>query len=129
MVQRAPNLPVLCRPRGLPLVRRSVGQEAWDSEPAIARSGKGVAGTDCLREIGAEMRAEDQIRRSVPAVLGYGMKGFLVATVVLSFSMAAYGQGQFQFNNLVPPDINARFQLDTDVGNFSSLAGNAYTVQ
>lgn len=45
-------------------------------------------------------------------------------------SIAAYGQGQFVFNNRIPPDINARFQLETEKGTTaSSLSGTAYTVQ
>lgn len=40
-------------------------------------------------------------------------------------SIAAYGQGQFVFNNRVPPDVNAKIQLADGTG----LAGTAYTVQ
>jgi len=53
----------------------------------------------------------------------------MIAAAALMVSIAAYGQGQFVFNNRIPPDINAKFQLSTDTGTTSSLAGNAYTVQ
>jgi MYXO-CTERM domain-containing protein len=57
------------------------------------------------------------------------MKKLMIAVAALMVSIAAYGQGQFVFNNRVPPDINARFQLTSDASGTSSLAGNAYTVQ
>jgi len=58
------------------------------------------------------------------------MKKLMIAVAALMVSIAAYGQGQFVFNNRVPPDINARFQLGSEAGSTtSSLAGNAYTVQ
>jgi len=57
------------------------------------------------------------------------MKKLMIAVAALMVSIAAYGQGQFVFNNRIPPDINAKFQLSTDVGTASSLAGTAYTVQ
>jgi len=53
----------------------------------------------------------------------------MIAVAALMVSIAAYGQGQFVFNNRIPPDINAKFQLSSDVGTASSLAGTAYTVQ
>src|SRR5689334_20643067 len=53
------------------------------------------------------------------------MKKLMIAVAALMVSIAAYGQGQFVFNNRVPPDINAKFQTDTGV----ALAGTAYTVQ
>jgi hypothetical protein len=53
------------------------------------------------------------------------MKKLIIAAAALMVSIAAYGQGQFVFNNRVPPDINARFQLD--IGGFPE--GAAYTVQ
>jgi len=56
------------------------------------------------------------------------MKKLMIAVAALMVSIAAYGQGQFVFNNRIPPDINAKFQLATDTTT-SSLAGNAYTVQ
>jgi len=57
------------------------------------------------------------------------MKKLMIAVAALMVSVAAYGQGQFVFNNRIPPDINAKFQLSSDVGTASSLAGTAYTVQ
>jgi len=57
------------------------------------------------------------------------MKKLMIAAAALMVSIAAYGQGQFVFNNRIPPDINAKFQLNTDTGTTSSLAGTAYTVQ
>jgi len=56
------------------------------------------------------------------------MKKLMIAVAALMVSIAAYGQGQFVFNNRIPPDINAKFQLTTDTTT-SSLAGTAYTVQ
>jgi len=54
----------------------------------------------------------------------------MIAVAALMVSIAAYGQGQFVFNNRVPPDINARmFLAGEEGGTTSSLAGNAYTVQ
>jgi len=53
------------------------------------------------------------------------MKKLMIAVAALMVSIAAYGQGQFVFNNRVPPDINAKFVTDTGV----ALAGTAYTVQ
>lgn len=53
------------------------------------------------------------------------MKKLMIAVAALMVSIAAYGQGQFVFNNRVPPDINAKFQTDAGV----ALAGTAYTVQ
>jgi len=53
------------------------------------------------------------------------MKKLMIAVAALMVSIAAYGQGQFVFNNRVPPDINAKFVTDTG----TALAGTAYTVQ
>lgn len=54
----------------------------------------------------------------------------MIAAAALMVSIAAYGQGQFVFNNRIPPDINAKFQLQSEAGGTtSSLAGSAYTVQ
>jgi hypothetical protein len=41
-------------------------------------------------------------------------------TAMLLASADAFGQGQFFFNNYVPPEINARFILNTDPLNGSS---------
>jgi MYXO-CTERM domain-containing protein len=38
------------------------------------------------------------------------MKKLMIAVAALMVSIAAYGQGQFQFNNRLLPDINAPFQ-------------------
>jgi MYXO-CTERM domain-containing protein len=58
------------------------------------------------------------------------MKKLMIAVAALMVSIAAYGQGQFVFNNRVPPDINARFQLSSEAGTTaSSLSGTAFTVQ
>jgi MYXO-CTERM domain-containing protein len=57
------------------------------------------------------------------------MKKLMIAVAALMVSLSAYGQGQFVFNNRIPPDINARIVLATDAANTSSLAGTAYTVQ
>lgn len=40
------------------------------------------------------------------------MKKLILALAALMVSLAAYGQGQFVFNNRVPPDINAKFSID-----------------
>ena len=53
------------------------------------------------------------------------MKKLMIAVAALMVSIAAYGQGQFVFNNRIPPDINAKIQL----GDGTALAGTAYTVQ
>lgn len=53
------------------------------------------------------------------------MKKLIIAAAALMVSIAAYGQGQFVFNNRVPPDINAKFQLE----NGTALSGTDYTVQ
>jgi len=57
------------------------------------------------------------------------MKKLMIAVAALMVSIAAYGQGQFVFNNRVPPDIDAKIKLATDPGTTSTIAGNAYTVQ
>jgi hypothetical protein len=57
------------------------------------------------------------------------MKKLIIAAAALIVSLSAYGQGQFVFNNRVPPDIDAKIRLATDTGTSSSLAGNAYLVQ
>jgi hypothetical protein len=54
------------------------------------------------------------------------MKKLIIALAALMVSVAAYGQGQFAFNNRVPPDINARFVLSTDP---ATGLGAGYTVQ
>ena len=57
----------------------------------------------------------------------------MIAAAALMVSIAAYGQGQFVFNNRIgsgaTAEVDAKFQLDTDTGTTSSLAGTAYLVQ
>jgi len=55
------------------------------------------------------------------------MKKLILALAALMVSLAAYGQGQFVFNNRVPPDINAKFSLDNGVTPGSDAT--VYTVQ
>jgi hypothetical protein len=58
------------------------------------------------------------------------MKKLIIAVAALMVSIAAYGQGQFVFNNRVLPDINARFVASTDpAGGTTSSIGTDYTVQ
>jgi hypothetical protein len=57
------------------------------------------------------------------------MKKLMIAAAALMVSVAAYGQGQFIFNNRIGTEVNAKFQLESDAGTTSSLIGNAYTVQ
>jgi MYXO-CTERM domain-containing protein len=54
------------------------------------------------------------------------MKKLILAAAALMVSIAAYGQGQFVFNNRIPPDINAQFQLG---GVATALTGTDYTVE
>jgi hypothetical protein len=55
----------------------------------------------------------------------------LVLTAIACASVAALGQGQFAFNNQVPPEINARFIANTDPenGSSSSIGGAEFLVQ
>jgi hypothetical protein len=53
------------------------------------------------------------------------MKKLMIAVAALMVSIAAYGQGQFIFNNRSLPDVNAPFVTDTGV----KLSGTDYTVQ
>jgi hypothetical protein len=58
------------------------------------------------------------------------MKKLIIAVAALMVSIAAYGQGQFVFNNRVLPDVNARFIANTDpAAGTSSIIGTDYTVQ
>lgn len=57
------------------------------------------------------------------------MKKLIIALAALMVSVAAYGQGQFVFNNRALPDVDAKFMLISDSGTTSSLAGDAYSVQ
>jgi len=55
------------------------------------------------------------------------MKKLIIAAAALIVSLSAYGQGQFVFNNRIPPDINAKFTLGD--ANGPGLSGTDYTVQ
>jgi hypothetical protein len=55
------------------------------------------------------------------------MKKLILALAALTVSLAAYGQGQFVFNNRIPPDINAKFSLDN--GAVPGSDATVYTVQ
>jgi hypothetical protein len=57
------------------------------------------------------------------------MKKLIIAAAALMVSVAAYGQGQFVFNNRLLPTVEAKFVLPTDTGGTSSLAGDAFSVQ
>src|SRR5215831_8072836 len=53
------------------------------------------------------------------------MRFSTLSLVGITFSViAAYGQGQFVFNNRVVPDVNARFVLATDPPGTSSVGTN-----
>jgi MYXO-CTERM domain-containing protein len=54
------------------------------------------------------------------------MKKLMIAVAALMVSIAAYGQGQFVFNNRIPPDINAKIVLADGT---TGLSGTDYTVQ
>lgn len=57
------------------------------------------------------------------------MKSVVLAfAMIASASVATLGQGQFVFNNWVPPEINARFVLGIDTVGTSSVGTN-YTVE
>ncbi len=58
------------------------------------------------------------------------MKKLIIAAAALMVSIAAYGQGQFVFNNRVLPDINARFISNGDpAAGTSSSIGTDFQVQ
>jgi hypothetical protein len=58
------------------------------------------------------------------------MKKLIIAAAALMVSLAAYGQGQFVFNNRVLPDINARFVSNSDpTGGTTSSIGDQFQVQ
>jgi len=56
------------------------------------------------------------------------MKKLIIAAAALMVTIAAYGQGQFAFNNRVLPDVNARFVANSDASGSSSI-GTDFTVQ
>jgi hypothetical protein len=55
------------------------------------------------------------------------MKKLILAAAALMVSLAAYGQGQFVFNNRALPDVNAQFKLDN--GTIPGSDATPYTVQ
>ena len=60
------------------------------------------------------------------------MKKLSIALAALMVSIAAYGQGQFNFNNRIGTEVNARFinaALDPANGTTSSIGSPDWTVQ
>jgi hypothetical protein len=59
------------------------------------------------------------------------MKKLIIALAALMVSVAAYGQGQFVFNNRIGTEVNARFigPSDPPNGSSSSIGSPDYTVQ
>lgn len=57
------------------------------------------------------------------------MKKLIIALAALMVSVAAYGQGQFVFNNRIGTEVNARFVLASDAAGQSSVGSPDYTVQ
>jgi MYXO-CTERM domain-containing protein len=59
------------------------------------------------------------------------MKKLIITLAALMVSIAAYGQGQFVFNNRIGTEVNARFIGATDpaTGTSSSIGSPDYTVQ
>jgi hypothetical protein len=57
------------------------------------------------------------------------MKKLIIALAALMVSIAAYGQGQFVFNNRIGTEVNARFVLATDAAGSSSVGGADWSVQ
>jgi hypothetical protein len=57
------------------------------------------------------------------------MKKLIIALAALTVSVAAYGQGQFVFNNRIGTEVNARFQLAGDATGSSSVGGADWSVQ
>jgi len=57
------------------------------------------------------------------------MKKLMIALAALMVSIAAYGQGQFSFNNRVGTEVNARFVLPSDAAGSSSIGSPDWTVQ
>lgn len=57
------------------------------------------------------------------------MKKLIIAMAALMVSAAAYGQGQFVFNNRIGTEVNARFVLPSDEAGQSSIGSPDWTVQ
>lgn len=59
------------------------------------------------------------------------MKKLIIALAAFMASVAAYGQGQFVFNNRIGTEVQARFILPTDpaTGTSSSVGSPDWTVQ
>jgi len=57
------------------------------------------------------------------------MKKLIIALAALMVSIAAYGQGQFNFNNRIGTEVNARFVASTDASGASSIGSPDWTVQ
>jgi hypothetical protein len=56
------------------------------------------------------------------------MKKLIIAMAALMVSVAAYGQGQFVFNNRIGTEVNARFVLPGETTT-SSVGGEGWSVQ
>lgn len=56
------------------------------------------------------------------------MKKLIIALAALMVSIAAYGQGQFVFNNRIGTEVNARFVSSSDATGTSSIGSPDYTV-
>jgi len=57
------------------------------------------------------------------------MKKLIITLAALMVSIAAYGQGQFVFNNRIGTEVNARFVGPSDPANSSTIGSPDYTVQ
>jgi len=57
------------------------------------------------------------------------MKKLIITLAALTVSIAAYGQGQFNFNNRIPPGIDARFVLSSDAAGTSSIGTPDWSIQ
>jgi len=57
------------------------------------------------------------------------MKKLIITLAALMVSFAAYGQGQFNFNNRIGTEVNARFQLASDAAGTSSIGTPDWSIQ
>jgi len=57
------------------------------------------------------------------------MKKLIIALAALMVSVAAYGQGQFVFNNRIGTEVNARFVMAGDPTGTSTIGSPDWTVQ